>query len=137
MTPENSTAAKDEFNALYGSYARAYERFVENAYKTTTLMLVILGWLLSSEAARRFLHEDRTVLALCVLLIAFAAVSIWATFRRLAALSASLREKLDRLAYVHADSYDQHRIGRSTLVAVIGQNLLLCLLIEVLLLKLF
>ncbi len=137
MTPQDASLTKERFNALYSSYARAYERFVENAYKTTTLMLVILGWLLSSDTARRFLHEERAVLAVCILLIGVAAVSIWATFRRLTALSASLRMKLDELAYMDSESYDQHRIVAPMVVAVIGQNILLCLLIEVLLLRLF
>ena len=94
MNSPDSSISKEQFTALYGSYARAYERFVENAYKTTTLMLVILGWLLSSDSARAFLHLDRTILTLCVLLIALAALSIWITFRRLAKLSAALRVKL-------------------------------------------
>ena len=51
-------------------------RFVENTYKTMTVMLVILGWLLSSEAARRLLHEERVILAFSILLIGHAAISI-------------------------------------------------------------
>ena|SRR5436305_13021709 len=137
MNAQDPSVAKEQFSALYGSYARAYERFVENAYKVTTLMLVILGWLLSSDPARHFLTADRTVLTLCVLLIALAALSIWTTFRRLAGLSVSLRTKLDQLAYIESGSYDQHRLSRPMIVAVIGQNLLLCALIEVLLLKLY
>ena len=130
-------AAKEQFNALYGSYARAYERFVENAYKVTTLMLVILGWLLSSDTARKFLDTDHLVLTLCVVLIALAAISIFTTFLRLTRLYASLRMKLDQLAYIDSGSYDQHRISGAMIIAVIGQNLLLCALIEVLLVRLY
>jgi len=137
MNAPDASLAKEQFSALYGSYARAYERFVENAYKVTTLMLVILGWLLSSDTARKFLNGDHLVLILCVLLIALAAISIFTTFRRLTRLSAALRLKLDQLAYIDSTSYDQHRISRPMIIAVIGQNLLLCALIEVLLLRLY
>ena len=136
MDANDSGVAKEQFSALYGSYARAYERFVENAYKVTTLMLVVLGWLLSSETARKFLHEDHAVLMLCVLLIALAALSIFTTFLRLTRLSVTLRAKLDQLAYIDSVFYDQHRISQPMIVAVIGQNLLLCALIAVLLLRL-
>ena len=129
--------AKEQFTVLYGSYARAYERFVENAYKTTTIMLVVLGWLLSSDSARAFLRSDHTVLTLCVLLIALAALSIWATFHRLAKLSAGLRVQLEQLADVEAGFYDQHRIVPPMYLAVMGQNLLLCALIEALLARLY
>jgi len=133
----DTAIAKEQFTVLYGSYARAYERFVENAYKTTTIMLIVLGWLLSSESARTLLRSDHTVLTMCVLLIALAALSIWVTFHRLAKSSAGLRGQLEHLAYIEARFYDQHRIVPLMYLAVLGQNLLLCALVETLLTRLY
>jgi len=129
MTADDFAIRKERFNALYTSYARAYERFLENGFKTSTLLFVVLGWLLSSDAARTFLRDYKLVLWLSIALIGLGAVSLCATFHRLSRLSRSLRARLVALSFIESDFYDQHRIPSLIYWSVIGQNLLVCALI--------
>jgi hypothetical protein len=129
MTVDDFAVRREKFNALYTSYARAYERFLENGFKTSTVLLVILGWLLSSESARKFFTEHTPALWVSMVLIGLGALSLFATFHRLSRLSASLRARLDALSFIESDFCDQHRIPPLIYWSVIGQNLMVCLLI--------
>lgn len=44
--PDAGATDRDRFLAMYGSYTRAYERFLENGFKTSAVLLVVAGWLL-------------------------------------------------------------------------------------------
>ena len=131
MAPDGNE--KERFLALYGSYARAYERFLEHGFKTLATCLLILGWLLSSPGTRGFLgnHEVFRYLALGLVLIA--AVFLCLTFTRLSRLSRDLRLRLDGLAFIESDFYSQHRIPPLIYWSVVGQNLLLFLFIALML----
>ncbi len=120
---------KEQFDALYTSYARIYERFVENGFKTTSALFIILGWLLSAESARTYLARHRGLTIFCSVLLIGAAIEVGVTFTRLRNLSGSLRTKLDQLNYMHPKFYTQHHIPLSIYMWVIGQNVFICGLI--------
>jgi hypothetical protein len=133
MADNATPTTKERFDVLFGSYARIHERFVETAYKVTGMLLVVLGWLLSSQTARTLLHEDVAIRVICVAVILIAALSILAAFYRLNVLSRSIRKGLDDLSYHDQRYYDHHRIPGSLRAAVVGVNMLLCGLLTFLL----
>lgn len=135
MGAETAATRKDRFDLLYGSYAAAHTRFVENAYKITAMMLVILGWLLGSDTARYVIQSDPAVFVVCMTVIILAALSIIIAFRRVKKLSSQIRAKLNELAYVDASYYDQHQLPRSLVVAAIGLNIAICAFIMFLLVR--
>jgi hypothetical protein len=128
--PDDFAINKERFQALYGSYVRAYERFPENGFKTSTALLVILGWLLSSSNARDYFADHVQDRWGAIGLISIAAVFLCLTFHRLSSLSRSLRARLDKLAFIQPEYYRQHQIVPLIYWAVVGQNFLACILIE-------
>ncbi len=120
-------AEKGKFLILYGSYSRAYERFLENGFKALATFLVVLGWLLSSDTAQKFLAANAAMRWGAIALIVLAALFVVSTFRHVSRLSMSLRSKLDELAFLEPSFYEQYRITRLIYWSVVGQNLLLCL----------
>jgi hypothetical protein len=125
--PTHSASDQEKFSILYSSYARAYERFLENGFKTLATVLVVLGWLLSSQPARAFFAVNDAARLTAVGLIAIGAVFLCMTFGRLSSLSRALRVRLDRLAFMECEFYDQHRVSPMIYWSVVGQILLLCL----------
>lgn len=128
MSDSDTSVRKEEFSVLYASYARAYERFLDNGFKTSTVLLVVLGWLLSSESARDFITSHSFIAGVCMAMLSLGAISLWTTFHRLYRLSQTLRARLDALGFLEPRFYDQHAIPRLLYAAVIGQNVLLCAL---------
>ena len=126
---EDFAFRKEQFAVLYASYARVYERFLENGFKTSTVLLVVLGWLLTSDKARDYLSQHSWAVGMCAALVVTGAVSLCAAFHRLYRLSQLLRKRLDALSFVEAQYYEQHHIPALIYLSVIGQNLFACLLI--------
>src|SRR5689334_2008506 len=126
---------KEKFLILYNSYARAYERFLENGFKASAALLVVLGWLLGSENARTYLAANDGVRWMAIGEIFLGAVFLVLVFRRLACLSRALSRRLDALAFVEPELYGQHRIPPLIYWSVVGQNLLVCILIAGILLR--
>ena len=130
MTDEKETMAKEKFKLLYDSYDDVHKRFVTNAYTTTTIMLVILGWLLSdTDSSTKALKSSWLILWGARAIIVAAALSIISAFWRLKSVSTRLRAKLDKLKYVDSSFYDQHDIPGRIMAPAIGLNVLLCTLI--------
>lgn len=128
--PDDFAINKERFQELYGSYARAYERFLENGFKTSTALLVILGWLLSSSNAQNYFAKHDHDRWVAIGLIFLAAVFLCLTFHRLSSVSRSLRARLDKLNFMQPEYHQQHQIVPLIYWAVVGQNLLACVLIE-------
>ncbi|HEY5849886.1 MAG TPA: hypothetical protein VIT62_03850 [Lysobacter sp.] len=127
--PGDPILDRERFLALYSSYARLYERFLENGFKTSTTLVVLIGWLLGSEGIRNYLKASPAMRWAAILIVAFGAASIFFAFRRIALLSFMLRARLDDLNYVGSDNYDQHEIPSRIYRTVVGQNLAACVLV--------
>lgn len=124
-----STPSSD-FDALYGQAVELVKVFPEYQFKTVTAMLVIIGWLVSSEAAQKFIrrHAD-TMLPLGVatfaLLAFLKAIWILGHCRRMNAL----HSPLVHLAPSHnlsAESLVQFKIGKILPATYLLVNLVLC-----------
>lgn len=120
---------REAFVALYASYARLYERFLENGFKTSATLVVLMGWLLGSEGIRNFLKDSPAMRWAAIVIVAIGAASIYFSFMRIALLSIKLRGRLDELNFVSSDIYDQHEIPRIIYRTVIFQNLAACALV--------
>ena len=135
-TPSDPVVDRERFLALYASYVRLYERFLENGFRISTLLLVVIGWLLGSEVVRSYLRASPAIRWAAIVIVALGAASIYLSFRRIALLSVRLRRRLDDLNYVEPEVYEQHEIPRVIYRSVIGQNLFACALVIGILLSL-
>lgn len=124
-------APSSDFEALYNQAMELVKAFPEYQFKTVTAMLVIIGWLVSSETAQKFirLHAE-TVLpwgtAAFGLLAVLKAIWIYGHSKRISALHARLLE----LAPVHslsAESLTQLNVGRVLPVTYLLVNTVLCI----------
>jgi hypothetical protein len=125
--PDTDATDRDRFLALYNSYARAYERFLENGFKTSAILLVVTGWLLSSSDAQKYLAVNDAARILAMGMVIIGATFLCLTFRHLLSLSHMLRTKLDGLGFIHSDCYDQHQISPLIFWSAVGQNFLFCI----------
>ena len=135
-TPSDPVIDRERFLALYASYVRLYERFLENGFRISTLLVVLIGWLLGSQDIRNFIRASPAIRWAAIVVVALGAASIYFSFRRIALLSIKLRGRLDDLNYVGSDAYEQHEIPRVIYRSVIGQNIFACVLIIGILLSL-
>ena len=135
-TPSDPVVDRERFLALNASYVRLYERFLETGFRLSTLLLVLIGWLLGSEDIRNFIKASPAIRWGAIMVAALGAASIYLSFRRIARLSVKVRGRLDDLNYVGPDVYEQHEIPRVIYRSVIGQTLFACVLIIGILLSL-
>ena len=123
-------APSSDFDALYGQATDLVKAFPEFQFKTVTAMLVIIGWLISSDTAQKFIkHNADFVLpwgiAAFVLLAALKGIWIHGHWKRMNAL----HSRLAQLAPAHslsAEGLAQLRIGGVLPATYFLVNTVLC-----------
>lgn len=123
-------APSSDFEALYGQATELAKAFPEYQFKTVTAMLVVLGWLISSDSAQLFIrqHSDYS-LPLGVFAFALLAVlkTIWiyGHVRRMQ----SLHVRLLQLAPLHGltpEALSQLNLGTFLPASYVVVNVVLC-----------
>lgn len=133
-------APKSDFDALYGQALELTKAFPEYQFKTVTAMLVVIGWLISSAPAQKFIETHHQIaipwgVAAFVLLAALKGVWIFGHARRIR----SIRDRLLELAPAHdltEQSLVQFELGRILPVSYFLVNTILCIAGSVVLLLL-
>lgn len=90
-----TTKTSKEFDLVYLQATELLKAFPDFQFKTVTALLVIIGWLVTSEGAQKFIHLNAATtlpatLATFALLVAFKFVWIIGHFRRMRELYAQL-----------------------------------------------
>jgi len=124
-------APSSDFDALYGQATELAKAFPEYQFKTVTAMLVVIGWLVSSETAQKFIrdHADAALpwgTAAFLLLAILKAVWIYGHVKRLD----KLHKRLLELAPAHSlspEGLEQLNIGRVLPATYLLVNTVLCM----------
>jgi len=126
-----TNSAAPEFDLLYSQATELFKAFPEFQFKTVTALLVIIGWLVTSEGAQRFISHNSvvalpaTVIAFA-LLIAFKFLWIIGHYRRMAAMHRRLVE-LAPSKGLPPESVSVLRLGPVLPISYLVVNVLLCL----------
>ena len=117
------------FDVVYGSLREYNQGLFDSSFKATGLILLVLGWLLTSKEARAYLAATpgaRRLAAVCLAIgfAAFVAISL-----RAYQLSQTAFRTLGELNYLPVTAYADHRVQFGALVIIIAQNALLTLLV--------
>lgn len=123
-------APTTDFDVLYSQAIDLAKAFPEFQFKTVTAMLVVLGWMISSETAQLFIRSHAHIAlplgtAAFALLACLKAVWISGHYKRMKAM----HERLVQLAPAHAlsaESLAQIGFGRVLPVTYAFVNFVLC-----------
>ena len=119
-----------DFDALYGQAIELSKAFPDHQFKTVTAMLVVIGWLVSSETAQKFIcRHSGTALPLGIaafgLLVVLKAVWIHGHYHRVNELHARL-VRLAPSQSLTAESVAQLKIGKVLPLTYLLVNAVLC-----------
>lgn len=126
--PQADPAA--EFDLLYAQGSELFKAFPEYQFKTVTALLVIIGWLVTSESAQKFIAQHAGIampatFMACGVLVCFKFVWIGGHYARMRLL----HDRLVALAPAKgltAASVDCLRLGPMLPLTYLVVNVLLC-----------
>jgi hypothetical protein len=123
-------APSTDFDVLYSQAIELFKAFPEYQFKTVTAMLVIIGWLISSETAQKFirLHPDTALpwgIAAFSLLAVLKGVWVYGHYNRINLLHARLVQ-LAPSQSLSAESLAQLKIGKVLPLTYVLVNAMLC-----------
>lgn len=114
---------KDHFDVLFGMQREFYSRFVDLAVKIAGFYLLVLGWILTSEDARRYLSSDDLARGTAVAVVLIAWIIYCCMAYRLYWLSNQTFLSLQSLTDVPAFLYESYRVTRTTVGIFLVANL--------------
>ena len=133
-TVEKKQATSEEiFQVLYNSLLKFHTGFVASAFQVTGFLLLIMGWILTSDTAQNTLENSVYLRSLAVTGLAMASVLYGVISFRVRWLSDQVYGELEQLAYMPSKCYSDRKIMPVTLFLFVSSNVLLtivaCLLI--------
>ena len=99
---------KTLLEALKGYQASA----LDSGYKTLGFMVVALGWLVTSEGARKFLTQSWNIRAAALVFLLISVIGYGFMAYRVYSLSRSVFAKLERLGYAPREVYSHYVISK-------------------------
>ena len=118
-------SAKDKADIAYKILVDSYNKYLDDVFKTVGLLLLTLGWILTSDKARQFLQENTNVRrALLVIVIIMAAVHARSLYGDYDETNKQLA-LLEQLNYFPSDYFERYRItleklAGSVTISVLG-----------------
>ena len=108
--PPFEASAKEKFDMLFGLLKDYFNQMVDNSFRHATVEALILGWLITSESARNFLHNNPVVswfaCGWILLYAAFHSTWIWKNYLR----SRIAYMQLRKLGYMPSEYFGPRRI---------------------------
>ena len=128
--PEDSIPMKERFAYLLAEQKLVLDRFADAGFKIPAVLSVVLGWMVSSETAQRFLNKAPQILWLVLITVAIVVtvLIVW-TLVRTNSVSIRLHARLKTLAYADEEYFKYYRVSRHMFLGVVALNALLCALL--------
>ena len=120
-----------KFDLLYEALKGYQTGFIDAAFKTTASLLVVAGWLMTSEAARKFLGGSPVLRRTAVVAILIAGLLYGVTSWRVYRFSQRARRNLDSLAYMPTEFYADRTIQPVTLGVFVFAIAGLCVVLSI------
>ena len=112
--PRDRATPKERNDILVDQLKEYYAGIIDFEFKQGAVLLLILGWLLSTEAARKVMAADWAaragVCSAALLLTAFHAVWVWRYYAR----SARVYARIAELKYIDTQDIESRRIPAFT-----------------------
>src|SRR5689334_16519625 len=98
--PEGRGTKKEQFELLYGILKAYHDSSLDTALKAMGFLLLVMGWVLTSENARVFLARDQALQWASIAVLAMAAVLFALFARRVLLESRATFRALEALDYI-------------------------------------
>jgi len=109
---ESKASASEVFNVALTSNINFHNNFVGNSFKLAALLTVVIGWVISSQAARDFLNSTHLYLWIAILAFTvFSAVVSFLNFKKARAISDKLHGNLLSLKYMDQHYFEHYKIS--------------------------
>jgi len=124
MTDNLQTSTpKERFDILYHSLERSYERFITSSVTVAGLVLVLIGWLLTSETAQKFFLCSTGATIVTVLLIGGLIYIYTSSILNVFNVNHSLHKMIKTLCYIEEEYYEHHLLPNRYKYFGLGLNL--------------
>jgi hypothetical protein len=127
-TSGSQATAQEKFAMLYGMLKETQEWLFDFEFKQATFLFIVLGWIVSSDAAQAFFGAHPFLKLGMILLLAgvtsFHAWWVYMHHRR----SRWVHQRLLALGYVPADYYEPQQLQRSLVLSFGLSHLLITLI---------
>jgi hypothetical protein len=102
--------AKEKADVAYKILVDSYNKYLDDVFKTAGLVLLTLGWVLTSDKARQFLQENRNVrkavLVIVIIMAIVHAASLYGDYRE----TNRQLDLLNKINYMPSDYFERYRI---------------------------
>jgi hypothetical protein len=112
MTTTEQASCKERFELLHSTLSSYNERYVKAVLTVTGALLVIIGWLTTSQRVFELFRSSAILSSACVAVIAFLIYVYCSTLSRVYRINHVVYEKLRSLAYVDQDYYRHDLLPR-------------------------
>jgi len=124
---------KEKFDLLYASLQKYHLGFIDSSFKVVGFLLLVMGWLLTSTAARTSLQENVYLSALAIAGLLVSGFVFTMSSMHVRKLSKQMFEELNMLKYMPENHYSDRFIRKRTLIiftaSIWGLVLVACALI--------
>jgi hypothetical protein len=107
------------FELLYSELRHYHDGLYDGAYKVVGSLLLIIGWIITSDTARRVLQQSKWTRWAAIVCIVVCFVGAWALASQLYGKSAHTAKMLDSLNYIPREYYEDRIITKPTLTIVV------------------
>lgn len=109
---ENTAKTSEVFGVALSSNRTFHDNFVGNSFKLAALLTVVIGWFISSPAARDFLNSAHPYLWIAILAFTFfATIVTFINFRSASNISRKLYQNMIDLNYMDKCYFEHHKIS--------------------------
>ena len=103
---------QEQFKTLLEALKGYQASSLDSGYKTLGFMVIALGWLITSEAARTFLKANWYIKFAALVFLGLSVIGYGFMAYRVYSLSRSVLAKLERLGYATREVYEHYAISR-------------------------
>ena len=127
--------AKDQFDLLYERLKFYHDSAIDAVFKVTASLLLVMGWVTTSDTARKILAADPPVRWCAVVAVVLFDMQFIAAAFRSTGRSQRIALQLDSLAHMPRAYYQDIVLHFSLAIAFALMNSAICVAVVVLLLK--
>jgi hypothetical protein len=118
---------KERFDLLYEQLKYFHDRALDAVFNVTAALLLVTGWVATSDNTRRILASDRTSRWLSLLVVILYGALYVAAALRTSRRSAQVARELDAIAYMPREHYRGLEVPFPVAMMFIVMNSVLCL----------
>jgi hypothetical protein len=122
MSKQEKIDTSERFKLLHTSLKEISDLFIDNGLKTTAFLVIVMGWLFTSEQTRNYLASNSVVKWISLAVVAFIGVIHVLTCSLLYTRSKKKSLLLSELEYVEPEYYSHYRISLPHFLILVLMN---------------